>query len=245
MLLIQFIILQIFIFGVVIFALKKILYSDTQGAIKRLEGTYQDLLKKQKDLTQKIEMAEKEYAEKKEEAIKIVDRMKSDAMEEIRGKKDEILKQAKQQADEIIGKARASADEFYKKIELEVTRKMIDTAADLVAASFNPKVLSALHGALVRDFFENCKGLDLSNVGSHVEKLIVRTAFPLAPEIKNQINVLVTTKLKRSLEIEEVVDKGIVAGMVLQFGSLILDTSLPSFVRETAEKTKAELEYKQ
>ena len=51
--LVMLIILQIIVFTGVIFFLRKILVSDTQSSVNRLDHVYQDLLKKQKELTEK------------------------------------------------------------------------------------------------------------------------------------------------------------------------------------------------
>ena len=77
MMLLQFIILQVIVFSAVIFFMKKILSSDTQAAVGRLDTTYQDLLTKQKELNEKIEEAEKEYAAKKEESVQLLEKMKN------------------------------------------------------------------------------------------------------------------------------------------------------------------------
>ena len=60
MLTLQFIILQVIVFSAVVYFLKKILSGDTESAVKRLGIVYEDLVKKQKDLTEKLEAAEKE-----------------------------------------------------------------------------------------------------------------------------------------------------------------------------------------
>lgn len=241
MLIVQIIILNLIVFTGLTLFLKKIFYSDTQSALKRLEGVYQDLLKKQKDLMQKIEAAEKEYAQKKEESIKIADKLKSEAMNEMREKKDEMIKGAKAQAEEIITKARASTDESYKKIEQELARKMIETASGLLGSALSQKSCMVLHTSLIKEFLERGKEFDLSSVGSHVEKLTIRTAFPLSKEENDKLLALMTQKLNRAITLEERVDSTVIAGIVLLFGTLILDGSLANYVRDAAEKAKQEV----
>lgn len=243
MLIVAFILLQIIAFGAVIFALKKILHSDTQGAVRRLEGAYQDLVKKQKDLQQKIEVAEKEYAEKKEESIKIAEKMKSEAMDEMRNKRDDVIKAAKAQADEILSKARASTEEHYRKVEMEVNRKMIDMAAGLIHSSLSPKTAEVLNECLVKEFLDTIKGIDLSSVGPHVESLTLRTVAPLSKENLDKLNSIILTKMKRAIKVEEVTDSQVLAGILLQFGTLLLDGSLPNYVRDNAEKAKADVQF--
>ncbi len=243
MIIIQIIVFLAFVFvGLVVF-LQKILKSDAQGAIRRMEVIYQDLLNKQKDLTQKIEAAEKEYQEKKEAAMHVAEKIKSEAMDEMRDKRDETVKVAKTQADEILGKARASAEEFHKKIELELSRKMIDQAAALLIASLTPEASSVLHGVILKEFLAKGKDFDLSGVGSSISKMVIKTAFPLSKDTVDQLSGIIRVKLNRTLEIEEIEDRTLGAGVMLQFDTLMLDGSLASFLKESADKAKREVEF--
>ena len=148
MVMFQFIVLQILVFSGVIYFLKKIVYGDTESAIKRLGHVYQDLLNKQNELTQKIEQAEKEYQAKKEEGSAIIDKMKYDAMDDMRKKEDEIVKKARAEAEDIINKAHAAKDQFYREIEKELSRKMIDFISGLMGDVFTEKLAQPVHDVL-------------------------------------------------------------------------------------------------
>lgn len=243
MLILQFLIFQIIIFGVVILILRKILYINTQGAINRFEGTYQDLVKKQTELGQKIEEMEKEYQAKKEEANKIVDKMKTEALEESRAKRDEILKQAKAAADEIATKARESTDSYYKKIEQDVTRKMIDQASQLLMSVLTPNMAKLFHDELLKDFLERCKEFDLSSVGSHVDHLTIKVPVEVTPETIETLRSIVANKLNRGVKVEAVVDPSLKAGVLLQFGTLLIDGSIANFIHEAGEEAKRNVQY--
>lgn len=240
--LIPFIVFQIaFLFGAIFF-LRKIFYGDTQSALNRLDTVYQDLLAKQKDLTQKIETAEKEYAQKKEEAAKIADKMTMQAMDEVRQKKDDILKAAKAEAEEIVTKAHASSDKFYREIEKKVMSKMVESAADLLKNSLSEETLTVLHRQLLKEFLDRGKEFDLSNVDPTLKSMTVKTAFVLSDQDKTQIKAFLTDKLKRSIEIEEAVEQTLSAGVLLQFGTLMLDGSLANYIREHSLQTKKKIE---
>jgi F-type H+-transporting ATPase subunit b len=241
MLLFQFLILQIIVFGAVLFLLKKILSGDTESAVTRLNRVYQELLKKQEELTQKIQAAEKEYAQKKEESIQIKNKMMSEVVEESRQKKDEMMKAAKAEADELIEKARAATEKNYHEIEKEVGAKTIDYAADIIHLVFTQGMIDALHREMVNEFIAGGEKFDLTTVGSQLDQLIIRTALPLTEDEKNKISTLVLTKLKRPLKIEETVDKVLIAGMLLQFGTLILDGSIFNALKEASWQAKKKL----
>ena len=125
----QFLILQILVFGVVIFFLKKIFYGDTESAINRLGNVHQDLLLKQSVLQQKNDAIEKELQMKQEEAISLAEKFKIGAAADIQKKEDTVLKVARAQAEEIIAKAQSSREDMVKEIESQVSKKTIGFAA--------------------------------------------------------------------------------------------------------------------
>ena len=240
MLIIQFLILQVIVFSAVIYFLKKILYGDTESAINRLDGVYQDLLKKQKELTEKIETAEKEYQAKKEEGNQVINKMKSETLEELRTKRDEAVKKARSEAEEIINKAHASTKKMEQELEKKARDKMLDYIADYLGKMFQPKILSVIHDAMVDDFLSKGKTLDLSKVGSHIDTLMIRSAMALKPEMREKVSSMVAQRLGRTLKCEEFVDPGLISGIQLQFGTLILDGSFASAAKEAGWEAKKE-----
>lgn len=234
----QFILFQVVVFGVVIYFLKRIFSGDTETAIKRLGHVYQDLLKKQAELQQKNEAAEKDLQAKREEGAAQAEKFKLEAMAEVRKKEDEILKKARAEAEEIIAKAQSSREEMTREIEAQLSKKMVEFAADILRTAFTEKMLIIIHEELVKDFVARAKDIDLSGAGMNADELIVRTPFPMKKEEIEKMNALLVTKLNRSVKFTEVADKELIAGLVLQFGTLLLDGCLASNIKETMDKVK-------
>ncbi len=234
----QFIVLQVIVFGAVIFFLKKILYGDTESAINRLGQTYQDLLKKQKELTEKLETGEKEYQAKKEEASTLAEKAKNQAVEDARKKEEEIIKRARVEAEEIVAKGHAAKAEVAKEIETRLSHKTIDFAAEILGSVFSEKMVALIHEEMVRDFMVRAKDFDLSNASDSANELIVRTPFPLKKEEVEKLNLLLVTKLNRTIQYNEVIDKELIAGIVLQFGTLLLDGCLATSIKEAGNKSR-------
>lgn len=241
MLLIQFVILQVIVFSAVIYFLRKLLYGETQSAINRLGSVYQDLLAKQKELQQKIETAEKEYQDKKGEAETVADKLKNQAVEEARVKGEDVMKKAKAQADETVAKAQASAEQFYHEIEIKVSEKTIDIASSMFEKALSAEAVGVLHKELVREFIRRGKDFDLTGVGPHINTLVIKSALPITEAEQGEIKALVRAKVNRDLKVEAAVDKTLVAGLLLQFGTLLLDGSLSSSVKDAADEMKKRL----
>ncbi len=239
MLLFQFILFQVVAFGVVIYFLKKIFYGDTESAIKRLGHVYQDLLQKQADLQKKNEESEAEVKAKREEAGTLVEKMKTEAAVETRKKEDDVLKSARAEAEEIIAKAQASREDMAKEIQSQLSKQMVGFAQQVSAKALGDKLAVVVHEELVQQFVAKAKNMEFSNAGGGtVEEFIVRTPIPLKKEETEKLNALLASKLSRAVKFNEVVDVDLVAGVVLQFGTLILDGSLVSLLKESADRVR-------
>lgn len=239
---IYFIILQIIVFSGIIYFLKKILFKDTESAEKRLGVVYEDLVKKQKDLTEKIEEGEREFQVKKEEAAAIAEKMATQALEETRKKEEEILKKARAEADDILAKAHGSRDTFYHSLEVEANKKMIDYVAEVLKNVFDSKTELLIHTQFVRNFIEQAKKSDLATVDAKGQAFVLRSAMPLKKEEKDEIMGILSEKLgTKDLKIEEVEDKKLIAGIALQIGTLLLEGNFANSVKDAANQYKEKL----
>jgi len=241
MMLVQFIILIVVFFGAVIFAMKKIISTDTQVAVGRLDAVYQDLLAKQKELSEKIEEAEQQYQQKKEEADKIGEKVRAEAIEEMRAKRDELLKQGKSQADEIQARAREQTEELFRKTEIEAKTRVVDICSAILQLALEANQFNEFHNIIFDKFIEKGKEFDLTKVGEHIDTVTVKTPFPLDEQQKAKLNAMISSKLNRILKIEEIFERQLIAGVLLQFGSLLVDGSLANMVREANEKQKEKI----
>ena len=242
MLTLQFIILQIVVFSAVVYFLKKILSGDTESAVKRLGIVYEDLLKKQKDLTEKLDSAEKEYQAKKEESSVIADKLASQAMDEAHKKEDEILKKARAEAEDILAKAHGSRAQFAKEMEIAASKKMVDFTADLLKHVYDDNLRKLIHGQFIRSFVEQAKQSDLASMDLRGQHPSIRTAMALEKEEKDMLRQVLAERLKvPNLEVEEVVDAQLIAGVAVQIGTLMLTGSFANAVKEAASQVKEKL----
>ncbi len=238
----SFLVLTAIVTAGVLFFLKKILREDTESAINRLNRVYQDLLKRQEELTEKIQTTEKEYTQKKEELELLKGKMISDATEEARQKRDEIMKTAKEEADELVAKAHASTQKYMEELEKKMSQKTIDFAADIVAALWTEQIGTLIHQEMVKEFVERAQEFDLSHIGTHVDQVTIKAPYALSKEDREKIEQILLKKLGRSIKIVEENDQALIAGVVLQFGTLLLDGSLRNSIKEAALRSKKKIE---
>jgi len=243
MLTLQFIILQIIVFSAVVYFLKKILSGDTESALKRLGAVYEDLLKKQKDLTEKLEAAEKEYQAKKEESATIADKLAGQAMDDARKKEGEILKKARAEAEDILSKAHGSREQFVREMEIAASRKMVDFTADLLSSVYDEKLKLLIHAQFIKNFIEQAKKSDLASVDLQGQHPTIRTAIALKKDEKEQLRQVIAERLGvPDLQVEEALDEKLVAGVAMQIGTLLLDGSFANALKESATQVKEKLQ---
>ena len=242
MLTLQFIILQIVVFSAVVYFLKKILSGDTESAVKRLGIVYEDLLRKQKELTEKLESAEKEYQAKKEEASTIADKLANQAMDETHKKEDEVLKKARAEAEDILAKAHNSRGQFEKDMEIVASKKMVDFVASLLKNVYDDKLRLMIHEQFVLSFVDQVKQSDLGTMDIKGQRPVIRTAFALKKNEKDMLRQVLAEKLGLpTLDVDEVVDELLVAGVAVQIGTLMLSGSFANAVKDAASQLKEKL----
>ncbi len=237
-----FALMQIIVFGAVLYFYKKITAGETENTVQRLGAVYEDLLKKQKDLTEKLETAEQEYQAKKEESAQIADKLANQAMDEVRKKEETILKKARAEAEDILTKAHASKEQFSKELEVAANRKVVDFSAGLLRHIHDEHLKVLLHKHFIKSFLERARKSDLASVELHGQKPVLRTPILLEKEEKDQLLRVLSEQLKiPGLQIDEVADETLVAGVALQVGTLVLDGSFANAIREAADAYKEEV----
>ncbi len=242
MLTLQFIVLQVIVFSAVVYFLKKILSGDTESAVKRLGIVYEDLVKKQKDLTEKLETAEKEYQAKKEESSAIAEKLASQAMEEVHKKEDEILKKARAEAEDILAKAHGSRAQFAKEMEIAASKKIVDFTADVLKDVYDEKLKRMIHEQFILNFVEQAKQSDLGSMDLKGQHPTIRTALVLKKEEKEMLRQVLADRIGApDLQVEEVVDEKLVAGVAVQVGTLVLNGSFANAIVEATSLVKEKL----
>lgn len=238
-----FALMQIIVFGVVLYFYKKITAGDTEDTVKRLGAVYENLLTKQKNLAEKLDAAEKEYQAKKEEAAAIADKLAGQAMDETRKKEEEILKKARAEAEDIISKAYGSRDQFAREMEIAAGKKMVDFAATLLNNVYDEKTKLLVHGQFIKNFIEQAKKSDLASIDLHGQHPTIRTAMALKKEEKDQLQQVIAEGLGLSdLQIEEAIDEKLIAGVAMQIGTLLLDGSFANALNEASNRAKEKLQ---
>ena len=242
MMIFQFLIVQSIFFGVLIFILKKVLVSDTEGAMNRLNRDTEKVRAQQKELKEKIKQAAEELEKRKAESEALVHKMKEEAEEKAKEERETFLNKARQEAEEIINKAQRAKDDIRKNIEKEMDMKTVDFTVLILTEVLSQQTKKALNEQTFAEFLQRLEGVDMDMIAPEVDSAEIVTALAIEETNKNQIADILKKKLKRPIKVNALLDPKVVSGVILQFGGLKLDGSLQSAIRDMGIVLKEKIE---
>jgi F0F1-type ATP synthase membrane subunit b/b' len=214
----------------------------TETAVSRLNRETEDVRHKQVELNEKIKEASEELVKRRKEADALVAKMKEDAEDKATQEREKIIQKARQDAEEIINKAHHTKDQVRKELEKEMKLQAIDYCILLMEQFFTSRSFEALDASLIAEFFTDMESVDMEMIGPDVQSIDVMTARPLSDTFEQRLTDILFSKLERKFQVNKSVQKEIIGGILLKFGTLSLDGSLKSVLRNTAEEVKEKLE---
>jgi F0F1-type ATP synthase membrane subunit b/b' len=241
MLLAQIVFVQIIIFGAVIFFLRKIMLGSTESAVSRLNESYEEVNKKKEELAEKLKKTEEEYQNKKKEAEDIVRKMKDEAEKEIVEKSDSMLKKAHAEAEQIVVDAVAAKDGMREEVKKEEQVKLVDFCQDIISNVFKDSI-DDVDKVLSENFLKDFQGMDNAQLPSGIKEIEVVTRSGCSDAYKPKILENVSSTGSPNIAIKDIKDESILAGLILRFGSLVLDGSLIGKIKDASTGLKARIE---
>ncbi len=238
MLIIQLVIVQAIVFAILVFFLKKLIFTDTNSALHRLSDARSLTEKKQDELEKKTKGCEEECRQKieaaKKEAETIIKETRAKAEEDSKA----LISQARAEAEEIIKKASSVKDKMRQSILKDMNVKAVDFAKDLLDKTLEGDISERYNEHLVESFIKELSNIDTKHISSEINTIEVISRYKLASSTRDRIKDIFRDKLKREVEIVEKIDNAVLGGVILKFGTLILDGSVASKIKEASEEIK-------
>lgn len=241
-LVIQFLCLTLIVSGVIIFTLHRVFISSVEGAKQRLERDAEAARAREAELNRKIRQADEELAQRKRELDALELKMKGDLEVEADKHKDELLGKARKEAEEIITKAQNAADAIRRDVEKQLEIKVVDYSTRILDEVLARHAKGALERDLTEEFISQLQLVDMTKISPDIREAEVVTTFAMVDADLKKIVEIVRTKVGRDLQIVSKEESGHISGVVLRFGSLHLDGSLKTAIRDNAMALKTEIE---
>lgn len=241
-LIIQFLVLTVIVSGGIIFALHRVFVSSVDGAKQRLDHDAESARAREAELNRKIRLADEELARRKRELDVLEQKMKGELEAEANKHKEALVNKARAEADEIIVKAQNAAEGMRRDIEKQMDLKIIDYSSRILDEILTKKAKTALERDLIDDFIGQLKDVDMSKISTEIKNAEIVTVNGVTEADVKKVAGIIYAKTGRAMDLTAKAEAGHISGVVLKFGSLQLDGSLKTAIRDNAIALKTLVE---
>ena len=233
MLLASLLILQLFLFGGLLFLLRVILSRHATQATGHLKVLSQEALTQQETLKGQLEEAQRIYQEKIAKAQEEANQLKSKTLKETEEQRLQILGQARQEAERIIQQAMTARETLQEEIVKKVEAKAVERACELVQQVMPQVLREQTHAQWLDELLKDGLIPDQPlESREEIREAQVVSAFPLTPAQRKQILERLQKGVGHPITLKEAVDPKIVAGLTITLGHLVVDGSLALRLKE-------------
>jgi F0F1-type ATP synthase delta subunit len=235
MLLVLLIILQVFIFSVLVALFRKIMTKNVVSATQHLEEMNQDYLQKEHELNRQLEEARQKSEEMITGAQKEAEKLRMEIISRAEQERDNMLQQARVRSEEVVQQADKSRQQLLAEVDEKIAKEAVTKACELIEGTLPKEFKQLVHAHWVEDLIESgFSRLERLRIPDGVEETKIVSAFALTDEQRKRIAKKLGDSLGRQVKLKEEVDPKLVAGLVITIGSLVLDGSLDNKIREKA-----------
>lgn len=245
-LVLQLIGLQIVIFIVLAFLLRRVLRGHTESAVRRLQKLNEENLRREMDLKRKLDESEKKYKQRLAEAERIGLKIKEKSQKEAQETRDQIVARANEDRDEILTDAREEAEVIKTKSNQEIEITAVDKAVLLLKQTLSQELTKTLHNHFVDEVIQEITNLTVPRIESSTNTAEIISSQPLTEDQKKRLNETLTTKLGNKITISEKTDdhKDNIAGIYIKIGDFVLDGTLKNRINRQVSLIKENIKGK-
>ncbi len=235
MLIFSFILLMIFLFVGMILSFRKILNRNLNSATAHLENLAAEYTKKEEEIKKQLE-------ETKRQSLEIIASAQRDAQQQREGilaqtqtEKDRVLNAASQKGEEIMQQAERTRQALIAEINQKIDERALHRASELIQQVLPGHIREDIHHRWLEELISSSfEQLDRLHIPEGVLEARVISAFALIPNQRKALKAKIQEKLGRQIELKEEIESNIIAGLIVNIGSLVLDGSLRSKIKEAA-----------
>ena len=230
-----FLVLQIVIFVALVSVLRRILGRNLTDATAHLQGLNAEYARRHEELKQRLEEAEQQYRQQMTQAKVEAEQLVARAREEAESSRVRLLEEARAESERIVQQGLESRDGLRREIEQNMEARAIERACELIHATLPGQLRQEIQSHCLDELIGNgLTQLNQLTTEEQVHEARVVSAFPLSAEQRHALSKRLKEKLGRDLTVTETTDERLVAGLMITLGSLVLDGSLASKVRQAA-----------
>jgi len=239
MVIIPFLIVLIIVFVGLVFVLRYMMGKSMTDATAHLQSLSADYSRRQEELKRQLMEAERNYQERMAKARTEAEQLMNEARQEAETYRTKRLEDARAESERIMQQAIESREGLRKEMEQEIEKRSILRACEIVEQSLPEDVRKGIQTYWLHEIVHN--GSDqLKQLESDEEfdEAKIVCAMPLSAEHRKSLEAKLKEHLGKQVTLIEEVDDRLVAGFTIKVGSIVLDASLASKIRQHVRQTQ-------
>ena len=234
-----FLVLQIAIFIGLVMILRRILGRNLTDATAHLQSLNAEYSRRQEELKQRLSEAEQQYKEQTTKAKIEAEHVITQARQEAESSRSRLLTEARAESERIVQQGMESRDALRREIEETLEARAIEWACELIQSALPGPLRQFIQSYWLDELLGNgLAGLNQLNREELVHEVHVVSAFPLNTSQRQMLDRRLNEKLGQDIALTEATNERLVAGLIITIGSLVLDGSLASKVRQAARRAQ-------
>lgn len=238
----QLIIVQIFTFIFIILFLKWLLHSQINRALVKLRQLNKENMEKAEVLRKETGKAkqeiDREIAEGRKEALRI----KEQAREDAESKRKEIIYKSREEAKRIVEEGKRDLERNRKDFMIDMQNKIAAIAVDMIKCLLSEGGKRSFHVQFIDELIEEMRKLSAEELRAEGDIAEIVSTYPLSTEQREEIREILSSKLDKSINLEEKLDESLVAGLIVKLGGFsVIDGSVQSKMKKLFPMVKEEI----
>lgn len=231
---IHLLVIQIITFVVLLLVLRQLFYKQLGAALARLRALHESNLARESELNKHLEEARSEREETLKKARDEADKIIKDAILESEKRAADMSADTRERMARIQEKAKADLERKTKDLLAEHRHQAVELAVRMIKLAFSPKGQRALQDQLLDEIIAEVGMLDpkVFSIPSNMVDVVV--AYPVSDPRQKELERVLTQKTGMRLMVSFREDPAIIAGLVINIGSLTLDGSLRNKLEKAA-----------
>ena len=246
MLIVSLILLQVFIFTGLVFFLRRILNRNVTSATTHLNQLATEYTKKEDQIKEQLEETDRQCKESILSARRDAQQQRKGILAQTQEERDKILNDAQQKGEEIVKQADRTRQALMAEINQKIEEEGLRRAAELVQQALPEHIREEIHHRWLEELTSSSfEQLDRLHVPEGVLETKVVSAFALTSKQREDLKARIKKKLGRQIDLKEEVDASVIAGLIVNIGSLVLDGSLRFKIKQVASAQQQQVSSKQ
>ena len=240
MFIIQLILFQVFIFVVLIVAMRRVISTNVTTATTRLQTLSEEYMKKEEALKrEQAEFRRKQdaiFEQAKKEALEFVVKAQNESKEE----STKVIDRAREESESIVKRAANTAADIKKEIDTRIEQEAVAGACSLIGEIIPLEIRKDIHDKFVKDLLaaDSFKSLGEVNIPAGLDEVKVMSPYNLGESDLLALKKALKNYIKKEVRVREEIDPDLIAGMKIKVGSVILDGSLMGKAKKVADGKK-------